>query len=83
MKAKKDNNITTLDEILDDKYGKRGEEKREQWEQEFEAFKLGVLLEEARLKLGLTQEELAERVVQTSLIFQGLKIMQVTSGFRR
>jgi transcriptional regulator with XRE-family HTH domain len=32
---------------------------REQWEQEFEVFRLGVLLEEARLKLGMTQEELA------------------------
>ncbi|MGL4632017.1 MAG: helix-turn-helix domain-containing protein [Leadbetterella sp.] len=55
----KDSNITTLDEILDNKYGKRGVEKREQWEQEFESFQLGVLLEEARLKLGMTQEELA------------------------
>jgi DNA-binding XRE family transcriptional regulator len=54
-------NITTLDEILDTKYGERGEEKREKWEQEFEAFKLGVLLEEARIKLGMTQEELAEK----------------------
>jgi len=57
----KDNNITTFDEILDNKYGKRGAEKREEWEQEFESFQLGVLLEEARRKLGLTQEELAER----------------------
>ena len=55
-------NITTLDEILDKKYGKKGKAKREKWEQEFEAFQLGVLLEEARLKLGLTQEQLAERV---------------------
>ncbi|MBX2930970.1 MAG: helix-turn-helix transcriptional regulator [Chitinophagaceae bacterium] len=61
MKTKKGNNITTLDEILDKKYGKRGAKKREQWEQEFEAFQLGVLLEEARLKLGLTQEELADK----------------------
>jgi DNA-binding XRE family transcriptional regulator len=53
--------ITTLDEILDSKYGKRGVTKREKWEQEFEAFRLGVLLEEARLKLGMTQEELAEK----------------------
>lgn len=60
MKTKK-SNITTLDEILDIKYGEKGEEKREQWEQEFEAFKLGVLLEEARIKLGMTQEELAEK----------------------
>lgn len=58
---KRNNDITTLDELLDSKYGKLGAPKREQWEQEFEAFKLGVLLEEARLKLGMTQEELAEK----------------------
>ena len=62
MKTKKENNVTTLDEILDSKYGKRGAKKREQWEQEFEAFQLGVLLEEARLILGLTQEQLVEKV---------------------
>ncbi len=59
MKTKKEKNITTLDEILDNKYGKRGVEKREKWEQEFESFQLGVLLEEARHKLGMTPEELA------------------------
>ena len=53
--------IITLDEILDGKYGKRGSAKREVWEQEFETFHLGALLEEARLKLGMTQEELAEK----------------------
>ena len=58
---KNKSNITTLDNILDKKYGKRGAKKREEWEQEFEAFQLGVLLEEARLKLGMTQEELAEK----------------------
>jgi DNA-binding XRE family transcriptional regulator len=59
MKTK--SNITTLDQILDNKYGKKGQPKREQWEQQFEAFRLGVLLEEARTKLGMTQEELAEK----------------------
>ena len=61
MKKENNKNITTLDEILDKKYGKRGEESRENWEQEFESFRLGVLLEEARLKLGMTQEQLAEK----------------------
>ena len=56
---KEGNNITTLDQILDDKYGTQGEPAREAWEKEFEAFQLGVLLEEARTKLGMTQEELA------------------------
>ena len=59
MKTK--SNITTFDQILDKKYGKKGQPKREQWEQQFEAFRLGVLLEEARTKLGMTQEELAEK----------------------
>jgi DNA-binding XRE family transcriptional regulator len=61
MKTKSKSNVTTLDEILDKKYGKKGMPKREQWEQEFEAFRLGVLLEEARIKMGLTQEELAQK----------------------
>lgn len=54
-------NITTLDEILNRKYGKKGAVAREQWEQEFEAFRLVALLEQARIKLGMTQEELAEK----------------------
>ncbi len=61
MKKTANKNITTLDEILDKKYGKKGAKKREHWEQEFETFRLGVLLEEARMKLGLTQEELADK----------------------
>ncbi len=59
MKNKK--NGTDFEEILEKKYGKRGAQKREHWEQQFESFKLGVLLEEARLKLGMTQEELANK----------------------
>ena len=55
------NNLTTLDQIPDKKYGKKGAPKREEWEQQFEAFHLGVLLEEARTKLGMTQQELAEK----------------------
>jgi len=61
MKMKTKIKIITFDEILDKKYGKKGEAKREEWEQEFESFRLGVLLEEARNKLGMTQEELAQK----------------------
>jgi HTH-type transcriptional regulator/antitoxin HipB len=52
MKTK--TNITTLDQILDKKYGVKGELLDEKWEQEFEVFRLGILLEEARTKLGMT-----------------------------
>jgi HTH-type transcriptional regulator / antitoxin HipB len=58
MKAK--DNTTTLDQILDKKYGKRGKPKREQWEQQFEAFRLGVLLEEARTK----QNDLLREIIK-------------------
>jgi hypothetical protein len=51
---KTNSKITTFDQILDKKYGKKGQPKREQWEQQFESFRLGVLLEEARKKLGLS-----------------------------
>jgi DNA-binding XRE family transcriptional regulator len=61
MKKAGNKNLTSLDELLDKKYGKRGTPKREKWEQEFEAFRLGALLEEARIKMGMTQEELAEK----------------------
>lgn len=57
----KNENITTFEEILDKKYGPKGNETREEWEQEFEAFKLGVLIEEARNRLGMTQEQLAQK----------------------
>jgi len=53
--------MVTLDEILDTKYGTLGTPKREEWELEFKMFQLGVLLEEARTKLGMTQEELAAK----------------------
>lgn len=55
------NNLTSFVEHLDKQYGKRGSAKREKYEQEFEAFKLGVMLQELRKEKGLTQEQLAEK----------------------
>lgn len=62
---KKGSDLTTFEEHLEKKYGKRGDAKREAYEQRFEAFKLGVLIEEARRNLGLTQQELADRAGTT------------------
>ena len=44
------NDIKDFDELLNVKYGKRGTPERENWENEFETFKIGVLIEEARKK---------------------------------
>lgn len=55
-------NIRTFDEVLDEKFGKRGTPGREEYEQGFEEFKLGVMIQEARKKKGLTQQQLADKV---------------------
>jgi DNA-binding XRE family transcriptional regulator len=60
MKKKK-NNLTSFSDHLDSQYGQRGSSSREEYEQEFEAFKLGVFLQELRKEKGMTQEELAEK----------------------
>ena len=59
MKKTKDKNLTSFADHLDKQYGKRGTTKREAYEQGFEAFKLGVLIQEMREKQNLTQEQLA------------------------
>lgn len=64
MKSKK-RNILTLEQFKDKHYGKPGKAKRDQLEAGYENFKIGVLLQEARHKKGLTQEELAEKVGTT------------------
>jgi len=64
MKTKK-NNIVTLDQFKDKHYGKNGTAKRDKLEAGYANFKIGALIQEARLEKGLTQEELAEKVGTT------------------
>ena len=58
--ATKNKNLKSLDQFIDEKIGKKGTKKREQFETEYETFKLGILIQHAREKKGLTQEQLAE-----------------------
>ena len=53
-------NLKSLDQFVNEKIGKRGTQKREEFETEYDAFKLGVLIRQAREDKGLTQEQLAE-----------------------
>ncbi len=57
----KNKNLTSLSEHVENQYGKRGSKKREEFEEGYEAFKLGVMLQEMRKEQGLTQEELADK----------------------
>ncbi len=61
----KNKNLMTLDEFKEKNYGKRGSKKRDELEAGYENFRIGVLLHEARLEKGLTQEELAIKVGTT------------------
>lgn len=53
--------LTSFADHLDEQYGKKGTATREKYEEGFEAFKLGVMLQELRKEKGLTQEQLAEK----------------------
>jgi len=61
MKKTLNKNLTSFQDHLDQQYGKRGTPKREKFEEGFEAFKLGVMIQELRKENGLTQEQLAEK----------------------
>jgi ribosome-binding protein aMBF1 (putative translation factor) len=58
MKQRK-SNLKSLDQFVDEQYGKRGTSKREKFEKGYENFRLGALIQEARLEKGMTQEQLA------------------------
>ncbi|MCF8308635.1 MAG: helix-turn-helix transcriptional regulator [Bacteroidales bacterium] len=59
MKAK-NKDLKSLDQFIDEKVGKKGTPEREKFDNEYDTFKLGVLIQQAREKKGLTQEQLAE-----------------------
>lgn len=61
MKTTINNNLTSFEDHLDQQYGQKGTPEREQFEEGFEAFKLGVMIQELRKERGLTQEQLAEK----------------------
>jgi HTH-type transcriptional regulator/antitoxin HipB len=57
----KKNKIVSFEQHLKNEYGEHGTPSRDEYEQGYEAFKLGVLIQELRKKRNLTQEQLAEK----------------------
>lgn len=55
----KNKNLKSLDQFINEKIGKVGTENRDEFENEYDTFKLGVLIQQAREDKGLTQEQLA------------------------
>ncbi len=58
---KKKTTLKTLDRFVEENYGKRGTAKREKFEKGYEEFRLGVLIQQARIERGMTQGQLAEK----------------------
>jgi DNA-binding XRE family transcriptional regulator len=61
----KNKNLTTLEEFKEKNYGKLGTKKRDELESGYESFKMGALIHDTRLEMGMTQEQLAEKVGTT------------------
>ena len=57
----KTNSTQSLEEFKNEFYGKNGTAKRDSLEKGYEQFKLGVMIHEARIQKGLTQEQLATK----------------------
>jgi len=55
-------NIQTISQIKDKFYGKVGTEERDALERELNAFRIGLMLRQAREDKKLTQEQLAKTV---------------------
>ena len=64
MKAK-NKNLMTLEDFKEVNYGKRGTKERDELEAGYDAFKIGALIHDTRIEMGMTQEQLAEKVGTT------------------
>lgn len=58
---KGNNNLISFADHLDAQYGEKGTKTRDQYEEGFETFKIGALMQELRKEQGMTQEQLAEK----------------------
>jgi HTH-type transcriptional regulator/antitoxin HipB len=78
--------IKTFDQLLDQKYGKKGSSERDQFDADSLAFRLGAMLKEARVEANMTQEELAEKTgtkkSYISRIERGLSDIQISTFYK-
>lgn len=87
-KAKKEAILkaSTFDELLDAEYGVIGTTERDKFEANAAAFCLAETLKEERLRAGLTQEELAQRIgtkkTYISRLENGKSDIQLSTLFR-
>lgn len=54
--------LTPIEDLITEDFGEIGTQARDQFEIECDAFVIGEQLKEERIKAGLTQEQLADRI---------------------
>ncbi len=62
MQQNQNPNLSSMDAVLDDLYGKVGTTQREEFRKEAYAFCVGQVILDARKQMKITQSELAEKV---------------------
>ena len=76
-------NTTSWDSHLDKKYGQRGTDEREKFQEDFESFKIGILIQEARKSKKLTQQQLADKVGTTKNYISRIENNASDAGVRQ
>jgi ribosome-binding protein aMBF1 (putative translation factor) len=71
----KKNNIIKLLNSLKTSNMKARNNKKRQTGEGYDSFRIGALIQEARIEKGMTQEELAAKCGTTNLIFPELRII--------
>ena len=82
----KASNIGNWEDVLAKKYGGKGTAKRDKYDADSLAFRLGAMLKEARKEANLTQEELADKTgtkkSYISRIERGMSDIQLSTFHR-
>lgn len=74
--------ITDFEDILKEKYGEIGTISRDKYDADSLAFRLGIMLKEARNEAMMTQDELAQRTGTIKVTYPELKEDKVIFKFR-
>lgn len=86
MKNKDIMDCRTLDELVNIEFGELGTKARDDFDKETDAFCLAQTLREERLRAGLTQEQLAEKIgtkkTYISKLENGKSDIQLNTLFR-
>lgn len=86
MKNKDIMDCRTLDELVNIEFGEAGTKARDDFDKETDAFCLAQTLREERLRAGLTQEQLAEKIgtkkTYISKLENGKSDIQLNTLFR-